>query len=189
MRSIGLIGSFAVLALSAPLAAQSNKFRTDDPRSPARIPATIQNQQNQNQQNRGDKIPPGQLPPAGMCRIWIDGVPPGRQPAPTDCQTAVANKPANARILWGDQAAFPGKGKSKVKKAHDGQTGTVLGSGRARGDNEQGDENDNDDDDRNASQRVGRGTTWPTSTSGVSASRGQSMKSLKSKKGKGHGDD
>jgi hypothetical protein len=52
---------------------------------------------------RNDKdIPPGHRPPAGMCRIWIDGVPPGRQPAPTDCQTAVRNQPVNSRIIWGD---------------------------------------------------------------------------------------
>jgi hypothetical protein len=48
-------------------------------------------------------IPPGQMPPAGMCRIWIDGVPPGRQPAPTDCATAQRNVPANARVIYGSQ--------------------------------------------------------------------------------------
>ncbi len=53
---------------------------------------------------RGDasrKVPPGQMPPAGLCRIWIDGVPPGRQPAPTDCATAERNRPSNARVLYG----------------------------------------------------------------------------------------
>jgi hypothetical protein len=49
-------------------------------------------------------IPPGQMPPAGMCRIWIDGVPPGRQPAPTDCTTAQRNVPANGRVIYGSQA-------------------------------------------------------------------------------------
>jgi hypothetical protein len=48
------------------------------------------------------KVPRGHLPPPGMCRIWIDGVPPGRQPAPTSCRTAVANRPANARVIWGE---------------------------------------------------------------------------------------
>jgi hypothetical protein len=49
-------------------------------------------------------VPPGQVPPAGMCRIWIDGVPPGRQPAPTDCTTAQRNVPANGRVIYGSQA-------------------------------------------------------------------------------------
>ena len=48
------------------------------------------------------KVPPGQRPPAGMCRIWINGVPPGHQPAPTDCETAVRNQPPNSQIGWGD---------------------------------------------------------------------------------------
>ncbi len=34
--------------------------------------------------------------------FWIDGVPPGHQPAPTDCETAVRNQPRNSQIIWGD---------------------------------------------------------------------------------------
>lgn len=41
-------------------------------------------------------------PPSGMCRIWIDGVPAAKQPAPTDCVTALREKPANGRIIFGD---------------------------------------------------------------------------------------
>jgi hypothetical protein len=124
MRSIAMIGALAVLA-AAPLAAQGN-FRTGsiDParRTPTGTSGSVlgdilgtQRDSVQRRKN-SDKIPPGQLPPAGMCRIWIDGVPPGRQPAPTDCQTAVATKPANARVIWGDQSAFPGKGEGKFNK-------------------------------------------------------------------------
>jgi hypothetical protein len=50
---------------------------------------------------RSYAVPRGHLPPPGLCRIWIDGVPPGRQPAPTDCATARRHRPANARILYG----------------------------------------------------------------------------------------
>ncbi|MGA1360638.1 MAG: hypothetical protein ACO32Z_05545 [Gemmatimonadaceae bacterium] len=46
-------------------------------------------------------VPVSMLPPAGRCRIWIDGVPASQQPAPTDCATALRQKPANGTILYG----------------------------------------------------------------------------------------
>jgi hypothetical protein len=42
-------------------------------------------------------------PPPGTCRIWLDGVPAAKQPAPTDCATALKNKPANATVIFGDE--------------------------------------------------------------------------------------
>jgi hypothetical protein len=54
-------------------------------------------------------IPPGQMPPAGMCRIWIDGVPPGHQPRPTDCVTAERNVPYNGRVIYGSNTGNGGK--------------------------------------------------------------------------------
>ena len=57
-------------------------------------------------QGRSDRdIPKEHRPPAGMCRIWIDGVPPGQQAAPTDCASAVRNRPSNGRVIFGDQPA------------------------------------------------------------------------------------
>jgi hypothetical protein len=47
------------------------------------------------------RVPPGQMPPTGMCRIWIDGVPPGRQPAPMNCEVAARRMPANAHLVYG----------------------------------------------------------------------------------------
>src|SRR5687768_5226061 len=47
-------------------------------------------------------IPPGERPPAGMCRIWLDDVPAAQQPAPTDCASAVRNRPAKGRVIFGD---------------------------------------------------------------------------------------
>ena len=49
-----------------------------------------------------DQVPASHRPPAGMCRIWLDGVPPNQQPAPTDCATAVRNRPQNGRIVFGE---------------------------------------------------------------------------------------
>lgn len=69
-----IVAMAAAAALAGPLAAQSRAV---------------------------SKLPPGHMPPAGMCRIWLDGVPPGRQPAPTDCRTAELNRPVNARVIYG----------------------------------------------------------------------------------------
>jgi len=78
-RSLTLAISAAALAVAvsaAPLAAQSQR------RGPT-------------------KVPPGHLPPAGTCRVWYEGVPPGRQPAPTSCADAERRASGNARVIYG----------------------------------------------------------------------------------------
>lgn len=37
-----------------------------------------------------------------MCRIWVTGVPADKQPAPTDCATALKNRPSNGRVVFGE---------------------------------------------------------------------------------------
>ena len=64
--------------------------------------------QGRSEKNDKADVPKGYRPPAGMCRVWVEGVPAAQQPAPTDCASAVRNKPANARVIYGDDAA---KGK------------------------------------------------------------------------------
>jgi hypothetical protein len=51
-------------------------------------------------------IPPGHVPPAGQCRVWYDNVPPGRQPAPTNCDRAeqIASRDRDARVIYGDRS-------------------------------------------------------------------------------------
>ena len=48
-------------------------------------------------------IPPGHLPPEGLCRVWYDGVPPGHQPPPTGCYEAerIASRDRRARVVYG----------------------------------------------------------------------------------------
>jgi hypothetical protein len=58
------------------------------------------------------KIPKAHMPPAGMCRIWIDNVPPAQQPAPTDCASAIRNRPSNGRVIFGSEDVEKGKGKA-----------------------------------------------------------------------------
>jgi hypothetical protein len=48
-------------------------------------------------------IPPGQYPPAGMCRLWIVGPPPGQQARPAACN-ALGTIPAGAFILFAGKA-------------------------------------------------------------------------------------
>lgn len=47
-------------------------------------------------------VPASHMPPAGMCRVWIQNVPPAQQPAPTDCASAIRNRPPNARVIFAD---------------------------------------------------------------------------------------
>jgi hypothetical protein len=82
----------------------------------AAVPAAAQ----EKQFTGGDKIPPGQRPPPGMCRIWLEGVAPGQQPAPTDCATAVRNRPSNGRVIFGDDYA---KGKKPQGEERDDRRG------------------------------------------------------------------
>lgn len=44
-------------------------------------------------------IPPGQLPPPGLCRIWEPGLPPGHQSPPGDCGRLVSMVPPGAWLL------------------------------------------------------------------------------------------
>jgi hypothetical protein len=177
MRSIAMLGALAVFA-ATPAAAQG-KFRTGDINPARRTPTTadggvlggvLGQEQSTNQGRKSDHIPPGQLPPAGMCRIWIDGVPPGQQPAPTDCQTAVATKPANARVIFGgDGTSFPGKGKGKFDKS------------KRHGD----DDRDDDDDIEDRARRGGVfGSAIPSTAQQPVASK---SKGKGNGKGKGRG--
>ena len=57
--------------------------------------------QGRGRNNQG--IPPGHLPPQGLCRVWYDGVPPGQQPPPTSCYEAerIASRTRSARVIHG----------------------------------------------------------------------------------------
>ena len=70
-------------------------------------------QQQEKASQKDAPVPKAYLPPAGMCRVWVDNVPAGRQPAPTDCATAIRNRPPNARVIFPAEKA----GRSSEPKA------------------------------------------------------------------------
>lgn len=64
-----------------------------------------------NDRNQG--VPPGQLPPAGQCRVWYEGRPPGQQPRPTSCDNAerIASRDRYARVIYGTDRNARGNGR------------------------------------------------------------------------------
>lgn len=75
-----------------------------------------------------DDIPASSRPPAGMCRIWLDNVPPAQQPAPTDCASAVRNRPAKGRVIFGDD--YAASKRSDTAKSRTPAKGFVPQKGR-----------------------------------------------------------
>lgn len=64
-------------------------------------------------------MPDSFTPPAGLCRLWISGVPASQQPAPTDCASAIRNRPSNAAVVFGPQL----RGESKELRPFAGRAG------------------------------------------------------------------
>jgi len=81
------------------------------------VPAKPKSQTPQTQSRRDQIVPPAFFPPTGMCRIWLNDVPAGQQPAPTDCASAVRNRPTNGKVLFGDEQPKGKKGKSDKGKS------------------------------------------------------------------------
>lgn len=81
--------AFAVIALSATSAAAQGRGKG----------------------NKG-KVPPGHMPPAGLCKVWYDGVPPGRQPrgAMTCAQAERIAARDGVRVIYGDGRDARGQG-------------------------------------------------------------------------------
>jgi len=63
------------------------------------------------------QVPAGYMPPPGMCRVWVDGVPASKQPAITDCQKALRNMPTNAQVVFGSpKAPTPARDTTRAKR-------------------------------------------------------------------------
>ena len=157
-------------------------------------------------------IPPGHLPPRGLCRVWIDGVPPGQQPPVTSCAQAESDRfrYSNARVIYGDRESFRGRGKGKFKNANDARSsqrqctiwdGVVVNgrvenvcrdgsvSDRRSGRVRDRDQRDDDDDDN----RWGRGDddrdhrVSQSDKAGRKAAKAHAKAAMKANKGHGKG--
>lgn len=96
------------------------------------------------QASRGDDVPTGYMPPPGMCRVWVDGVPAGQQPAPTDCTTAQRSRSSKSRVLFGEHLPVSSLPSSVLGNAN-GMfgAGSVAGTSGRRGGYADVDENRN----------------------------------------------
>ena len=68
-------------------------------------------------------IPPGHLPPPGMCRVWMRDEPPGHQPKPRSCANIERSAPAGSLIV-----ERPGRDKKvvHVREVDDRRSGVVV---------------------------------------------------------------
>lgn len=110
-----------------------------------------------------------------MCRIWLDGVPPGQQPEPTDCATAVRERPAGSRVIFGDRRTDDDNRNDRVQD----QRGKKAKTAKSFADE---DRRGRRDDDRCATAQPGddecdditlrRPGTWPQMLAAIALARG-----------------
>ena len=96
MRSVRLLGP--TLALLAAMGCSSMAtVETTRPAPQSSRPAPAQSRRS-TAARLG--IPPGHLPPVGMCRIWMPGEPPGHQPRARSCDRIERDAPAGSWIVY-----------------------------------------------------------------------------------------
>lgn len=88
------------------------------------------------QEKASESVPVNMLPPAGKCRIWMVGVAPAQQPAPTDCQTALRQRPTNGVVLFGpverEEGTSEFRGRPRVDQGQEEQPRTRTSGQPAR---------------------------------------------------------
>lgn len=91
----------------------------------ALVTAPVGAQQDKGRDEKAEVIPKTAFPPAGLCRVWLNGVAPSQQPAVTDCTSAIRNLPSNAKVLFGDMPGVPATpANGAVGRGFEGARGT-----------------------------------------------------------------
>ena len=100
MRAASLLGPvFAILTATACSTVHTVSTRQPAPEpEPWRTPARASSTSASTAATLG--IPPGHLPPPGLCKIWIPGNPPGRQAKARNCNNIERAAPAGSWILY-----------------------------------------------------------------------------------------
>jgi hypothetical protein len=78
-------------------------------------------------------VPRGHYPPAGQCRLWYEGRPPGHQPRPTSCSSLVGRVPAGAFVLYNARAYDMDHDWRREKKNGSRDVPDIIISLRSRG--------------------------------------------------------
>jgi hypothetical protein len=68
-------------------------------------------------------VPPGHLPPPGLCRVWVPGRPPGRQARARSCNGIAGTAPAGAWILYRPSSD---RNVVQVRYVHEKRRGVVI---------------------------------------------------------------
>ena len=91
------LASLLLLALAAPALADDSD--SDDSRG--------KGHRGKGHDAKSFQVPPGHLPPPGMCRVWYPDRPPGHQPPPGPCNVLAARLPRGAHLIRGGGYAPP----------------------------------------------------------------------------------
>ncbi len=100
MRAASLLGPvLAILTATACSTASRTSTRQPTPEpEPWRTPARASSASASTASTLG--IPPGHLPPPGLCKVWIPGTPPGHQAKARNCNNIERVAPAGSWILY-----------------------------------------------------------------------------------------
>jgi hypothetical protein len=79
------------------------------------------------------RVPPGHMPPPGLCRAWYPGRPPGHQPRPERCERLFRRHFGPGVVILGAPEYGAGWERDYYDRDDDRDRGRGNGRGRGRG--------------------------------------------------------